>query len=82
VSALRIHCDSQAAIGRALSSLYNGKSRHIRRRHKTIRHLISTGVITIDYIRTNENLADPFSKGLSRDQVVKSSRRMGLKPMK
>ena len=81
VSALRIHCDSQAAIGRALSSLYNGKSRHIRRRHKTIRHLISTGVITIDYIRTNENLADPFTKGLSRDQVEKSSRGMGLKPV-
>ena len=27
-----IHCDSQAAIGRAGSIMYNGKSRHIRRR--------------------------------------------------
>ena len=32
-----IHCDSQSAIGRAQNSMYNGKSRHIRRRHNTIK---------------------------------------------
>ena len=32
-----IHCDSQSAIGRAQKSMYNGKSRHIRRRHNTIK---------------------------------------------
>ena len=31
------HFDSQSAIGRAQSSMYNGKSRHIHRRHNTIR---------------------------------------------
>ena len=30
-------CDSQSAIGRAQSYMYNGKSRHIRRRHNTVR---------------------------------------------
>ncbi|RVW52240.1 Retrovirus-related Pol polyprotein from transposon TNT 1-94 [Vitis vinifera] len=38
------HCDSQSAIGRAQSNMYNGKSRHIRRRHNTIRQLLSTGL--------------------------------------
>jgi len=79
--AIRIHCDSQSAIARAQSNLYNGKSRHIRRRHKTIRQLISTGVITIDYIKSADNLADPFTKGLPRDVVAKSSKGMGLKPI-
>ena len=32
-----IHCDSQYAIGRAQNNMYNGKSRHILRRHNTIR---------------------------------------------
>ena len=81
VSAIRIHYDSQSAIARAQNNLYNGKSRHIRRRHKTIRQLISTGVITIDYIKSADNLADPFTKGLSRDVVAKSSKGMGLKPI-
>ena len=81
VPAICVHCDSQSAIARALNHLYNGKSRHIRRRHKTIRQLLSNGIITIDYIKTVDNLADPFTKGLSREQVVKSSIGMGLKPM-
>ena len=64
-----IHCDSQSAIGRANSTLYNGKSRHIRRRHKTIRQLLSNGVITIDYVRSKDNLADPLTKGVLLEKV-------------
>ena len=82
VPAIYIHCDSQSAIGRAQSNMYNGKSRHIRRRYNTIRQLISTGVITIDYVRSKDNIADPLTKGLNRDLVETSSRGMGLKPMK
>ena len=77
-----IHMDSQAAIGRAQSAMYNGKSRHIRRRHNTIRQLLSTGIITIDYVKSKDNIADPLTKGLNRELVDKSSRGMGLKPMK
>jgi hypothetical protein len=81
VSAICIHCDSQSAIGRAQSNLYNGKSRHIRRRHNTVRQLISNRVITIDYVRSKNNIADPLTKGLTTDLVVNTSRGMGLKPM-
>ena len=81
VTAIGIHCDSQSAIGRAQSTMYNGKSRHIRRRHSSIRQLISTGIITIDYIPSKDNIADPLTKGLPREVVEKSSRGMGLKPI-
>ena len=40
VPAICIHCDSQSTIGRAQSNMYNGKSRHIRRRHNTIKQLL------------------------------------------
>ncbi|KAL0322322.1 UNVERIFIED_CONTAM: Retrovirus-related Pol polyprotein from transposon TNT 1-94 [Sesamum calycinum] len=80
VPAIMVHCDSQSAIGRAQSSMYNGKSRHIRRRHNTIRQLISSGIISIDYINSKDNLADPLTKGLSRYQVYCLLRGMGLKP--
>ena len=76
-----IHCDSQSAIGRAQSKIYNGKSRHIRRRHNTVRQLLSNGIMTIEYIKSIDNIADPFTKGLAREQVNRSSRGMGLKPM-
>ena len=82
VTAISIHCDSQSAIGRAHSIMYNGKSRHIRRRHNSIRQLLSTGVISIDYVKSKDNIADPLTKGLSRELVSKSSKGMGLKPLK
>ena len=77
-----IHCDSQSAIGRTQNSMYNGKSRHIRRRHNTIKQQLSTGVISIDYVKSKDNIADPLTKGLNRELVEKSSKGMRLKPVK
>ena len=36
VPAVCIHCDSQAAIGRARNVMYNSKSRHMHRRHDRV----------------------------------------------
>ena len=79
VGPICIHCDSQAAIGRAGSVMYNGKSRHIRRRHNTIRQLLSSGIITIDYVKSSDNVSDPLTKGLVREAVERSSKGMGLR---
>ena len=81
VPAVYIHCDSQAAIGRARNVIYNGKSRHIRRRHDTVRQLLSSGIITIDYVKSKDNIADPLTKGLTREMIAKTSRGMGLRPL-
>ena len=69
---IRIHCHSQSAIGRAQKSMFNGKSKHIRRRHNTIRQLLSIGVISIDFLKSKDNIADPLTKGLNGDVVEKS----------
>ena len=79
--AIYVHCDSQSAIGRAHNDMYNNKSKHIRRRHNTVRQLLSNEIISIDYIKSKDNLADPLAKGLTREQVNCTSRGMGLKPM-
>ncbi|KAM3236510.1 hypothetical protein P3L10_016547 [Capsicum annuum] len=80
VAPVCIHCDSQAAIGREGSMMYNGKSRHIRRRHNTVRELLSSGIITIDYVKSNDNVSNPLTKGLSREGVERTSKEMGLRP--
>ena len=76
------YTDSQSAIGRAQSSMYNGMSRHIHRRDNTIRQLLSTGVISIDFVKSKHNIADPLTKGLNGELVEKSSKGMRLKPTK
>ena len=62
--------------------MYNGKSRHIHRRHNTVRQLLSNEIISIDYIKSKDNLAYLLTKGLTREQVNCTPRGMGLKPMK
>ena len=74
-----IHSDSQAAIGRTQNIMYDGKSRRIRQRHNTIRQLLSSGIITIDFVTSKNNIVDPLTKGLTRELVESSSRRMRLK---
>ena len=77
-----IHCDSQSAIGRAKNNMYNGKSKHISRKHNTITQLLLTRVISLDYVKSKDNIADLLTKGLNRKIVEKSSRGMELKPIK
>ena len=77
-----IHCDSQSAIGRAQNSMYNGKSIHIRRRHNTIKQQLSTGVISVDFVKSKDNIADQLTKGLNGELVEKSSKGMRLNPTK
>ena len=78
--AISLRCDSQATMSRALNKVYNGKSRHISLRHEYVRQLISDGIITITYVKSCNNLADPFTKGVSRDLVRSTSASLGLKP--
>ena len=78
--AISLYCDSEATMSRAFSKVYNGKSRHIGLRHEYVKQLIQEGIITIIYVRTSNNLADPFTKGLTKDLVKKTSIGMGLRP--
>nr|GEW91654.1 zinc finger, CCHC-type [Tanacetum cinerariifolium] len=79
ISTIFIRCDNTATLAKAYSQLYNGKSRHLGVRHSMIRELITNGVISVKFIRTQLNLADHLTKGLSRDLVRKATIGMGLK---
>lgn len=75
---ISIHCDSEATMSSAYNNVYNGKSRHISLRHDYVRELISSGTITLLYIKSANNLADPLTKSLPRDKVWRTTRSMGL----
>ena len=74
--AICIHCDNQAAISRAQNVIYNGKSRHIHRKHNTVKQLLSNEIISIDFVLSKDNLADLFTKNLNRERINCASRRM------
>ncbi|CAM8905937.1 unnamed protein product [Rhodiola kirilowii] len=73
IAPISIHCDSKATLAWAYSQMYNDKSRHLGVRHSTVCELITHGVISINYVQTQQNLADHLTKGLAKDLVKKSS---------
>ncbi|GKC08668.1 hypothetical protein Tco_1000278 [Tanacetum coccineum] len=68
-----------ATLAKAYSQMYNGKSRHLGVRHSMICELITNRVVSIEFVRSKQNLADQLTKGLARDLVIKSIEGMGLK---
>ena len=83
IPAISLLCDNEAAINTCRNTEYNKRNRrHISVRHKTIRYLIKNGIITSEFVRSKDNLADPLTKGLARSKVIETSRGMGLKPIK
>ena len=81
IPAILIHSDSTTAIAKIQNHYYNGKRRQIRRKHSTVREFLSTGAVRVDHVRSDENLADPLTKGLPREKVFKTSKGMGLMPL-
>jgi hypothetical protein len=78
---ISMNCDNQTVIIKINSSKDNMKlTRHIKRRLKSIRKMRNSGVIALDYVHTSKNLADQFTKGLSRNVIDSASSEIGLKP--
>ena len=81
IPAISMNYDNQTVITKVNSSKDNMKStRHVKRRLKSVRKLRNSGVIVLDYVYTSNNLADQFTKGLSRNVIESASREMGLRP--
>jgi hypothetical protein len=81
LSAILMSCDNQTVIVKVDSSKDNMTlSSHIKKRLMFVRKMRNSRVITLDYIHTEKNLADPFTKGLSRNVIDAAYKEMGLRP--
>lgn len=63
------HYDSQAILYKVAQNTYNGKQRHL------IHHFLSLlkrEVIIVDFVVSNNNLADILTKGLAREMIAKT----------
>jgi len=77
IPTILINCDNQTVITKVKNSQDNMKSnKHVKRRLKSVRKLRSSGVIAVEYIQTAKNLADSFTKGLSRTVIDNASKEM------
>ncbi|KAK8950761.1 hypothetical protein KSP39_PZI003380 [Platanthera zijinensis] len=79
VNSLSLYCDNQAAVQVVKNALYNTKRRHVRLRHALLNYLKEQGIITLIDVRSKDNLADPLTKGMPKDRLIKTVGEMRLK---
>jgi hypothetical protein len=81
IPTISMNYDNQTMIIKVNSSKDNIKSmRHVKRQLKSIRKLRNSRVIALDYVHKSNNLADQFTKGLSRNMIERASRERGMRP--
>ena len=60
--------DNQGAISMAKNPVFHKRTKHVQIRYHFVREAVEQGTITLEYCRTDDMLADSFTKALARDQ--------------
>ena len=63
---VKILMDSQSAIQLAMKEGYNDKTRHIGVQHHFLRDLVDSGLVCLEWVSTNDMVADIFTKALDK----------------
>ena len=63
-----IYEDNQGAISMATNPAFLKRTKDVQIRYHFVREAVEQGTITLEYCRTDEMLADSFTKALARDQ--------------
>ncbi|MCO5591687.1 hypothetical protein L7F22_045678 [Adiantum nelumboides] len=68
-----IYTDNQSALAVARNPIFHARTKHIEVHYHYIRERLSAGEISLAYVPTQDNLADLFTKALSRVRSLKLS---------
>ena len=67
----KIYVDNKSTIYNAENETINPRSKHINIKYHMVRDLIKKGTIKLEYINTNGNIADGFTKYLNSNKMTK-----------
>ena len=75
---VKLLVDNKSAISLAKNPVFHDRSKHIELRYHFIRECVEEGRIYIDYICTNDQLADVLTKALGRLKFLELRGRIGM----
>ena len=76
---IKIHCDNQGSIALSKDNKFHGGTKHIDIRYHFIREAIAARNVVVEYVATEDNIADVFTKPLQWKRFKLLMKRMGLK---
>ena len=71
-------CDNQSSISLSKNPVFHGRSKHINIKYHFIRELIKDGEVYIKYCKTQDQVADVFTKALKTDSFLKMKEKLGV----
>ncbi|GJS27495.1 retrovirus-related pol polyprotein from transposon TNT 1-94 [Tanacetum coccineum] len=74
-----LYCDSQSAIAISCNPVQHSRTKHIYTRYHFIKEQVENGIIELYFVRTEYQLADMFTKALSKIGFSILSRRIWVK---
>ncbi len=76
--AVTIHCDNKSAIAMAKNPVFHGRTKHIAIKHHFIREAIEDEEVQLSFCKTNDQVADIFTKALPREKIQKLREALGV----
>jgi hypothetical protein len=61
-----IHCDNQSCVKLSENPVFHDRSKHIEIKYHFIRDMVQKGAVKLQYISTDEQIADILTKPLSK----------------
>ena len=75
-----IHCDNTSSISLSKNLVQQSKAKHIPIKYHYLRELAANKKIKLEYIPTQEQVADIFTKPLNRDVFEHLRQKLGVIP--
>jgi ATP sulfurylase len=73
-----IYCDNQSCIKLSENPVFHDRSKHIEIRYHFIRDRVQKGAVKLQYVSTNEQVADILTKGLSKGKFEYFWEKLGV----
>ncbi|GJS23234.1 retrovirus-related pol polyprotein from transposon TNT 1-94 [Tanacetum coccineum] len=76
-----LYCDNKSAIALCCNNVQHSRSKHIDERYHFIKEQVENGVVELYFVRTEYQLADIFTKALSRERFNFLIEKLGMRSM-
>ncbi|GJY70871.1 retrovirus-related pol polyprotein from transposon TNT 1-94 [Tanacetum coccineum] len=76
-----LYCDNKSAIALCCNNVQHSRSKHIDIRYHFIKEHVENGVVELYFVGTDYQLADIFTKALSRERLNFLIEKLGMKIM-
>jgi 2-polyprenyl-6-methoxyphenol hydroxylase-like FAD-dependent oxidoreductase len=82
VQKVSLKIDNQAAISLCKNPVHHERSKHIDTRFHYIRECVEEGMLKVQHVNTNDQLADILTKSLEKQKFIEMRKKVGVEDVK